>query len=177
MLEQILAPLLSLNFTCPRVLLALIDLRGERFPISASNFPKSEPTTGPMSLALRVLKESLAGIKPAPRQALGVVHLRFVGLHDESWTIAIRSPRCTVEAGAPRSSTLQLFCTKAQLEAVIAGETNLSPLRFVGSRDLLEHLAVLLGSAKNLLVIRASHQAKHFAKHFRDELDTPEEAL
>ena len=127
-----------------------------------------------MSLALRVLKETLSGIKPAPRQPLGTVHLRFVGLQDESWTIAIRSPRCIVEAGAPRSATLQLFCTKAQLEAVIAGESNVAPLRFIGPRDLLEHLAVLLGSAKNLLSIRASQRAKHFAEHYRDELDAAE---
>jgi hypothetical protein len=129
-----------------------------------------------MSLALKVLKESLSGIKPAPRQPLGTVHLRFVGLHDESWTIAIKAPHCLVEAGAPRTAALQLFCTKAQLEALIAGECNLSPLRFIGSRDLLEHLATLLGAAKTLLSIRASQRAKHFAEHYRDELDAQEAA-
>jgi hypothetical protein len=130
-----------------------------------------------MSLALRVLRESLCGVKPAPRQPLGTVHLRFVGLHDESWTIVIRAPRCTVEPGAPQTAALQLFCTKAQLDAVIAGECGVQPLRFVGSKDLLEHLAALLGSAKNLLSLRASHQAKHFAEHYRDELDAPKEPL
>jgi hypothetical protein len=128
-----------------------------------------------MSLALRVLRESLSGVKPAPRQPTGVVHLRFVGLVDESWTIAIRAPRCAVEPGAPQTAALQLFCTKAQLDAVIAGECGVQPLRFVGSKELLDHLTILLGAAKNLLSLRASHQAKHFAEHFREELEAQED--
>lgn len=129
-----------------------------------------------MSLGQRVLRESLSGIKPAPRQPLGTVHLRFLGLDDESWTIAIRSPRVSVELGAPQTAALQLFCTKAQLDAFISGECGTQPLRYVGSKDLLDHLATLLGAAKNLLSVRASHQAKHYAEHFREELeakDTP----
>ncbi|MCC6810487.1 MAG: hypothetical protein IT381_23850 [Deltaproteobacteria bacterium] len=129
-----------------------------------------------MSLAQRVLKESLAAVPPAPRQPHGTVHLRFIGLHDESWTIAIKGPRCAVSEGAPKTAALQLFCSKAQLEAVIRGECGLQPLRYVGSRDLLEHLAVLLASARNLLAVRASHQAKHFAEHYREELDGREDA-
>lgn len=128
-----------------------------------------------MSLGQRILRESLDGLRPAPRQPLGIVHLRFIGLYDEHWTIAIKAPAIHVEPGAPRTAGLQLFCTKAQLDALCAGEIGASPLRFVGSKDLLDHLTVLLGSAKTLLSVRASHQAKHYAEHFREELEGPKE--
>jgi hypothetical protein len=124
-----------------------------------------------MSLGLRVLRETLGGIRPAPRQPLGIVHLRFVGLYDDHWTIAIRAPQVTVEHGPPPTAGVQLFCSKAQLDALVAGEIGVQPLRYVGSKELLEHLASLLTSAKSLLSLRASHQAKHYAEHFREELE------
>lgn len=124
---------------------------------------------------VRLLQEAVHGMPALPRKPGGVVHLCFVGLDDESWTVRIdRVNGCSVSPGAPATSHVQLYCQRSKLEALLQGAGQLdcsaAPMRFAGSREVLEHFSELLATGKSLVALRTRYQAKHHAEHYRDEL-------
>jgi len=124
-----------------------------------------------MSSTLRLLQTSLRGLAPRPRRALGTVHLRLIGLDDESWTLEIAKAGVRVTPGAPSTAHVQLFCKRRDLDTLIDGPSTpkLDMLRFIGSREVLDHLALLLEAGNRLLAVRVRHQAHHFLEHFKEE--------
>ena len=92
-------------------------------------------------------------------------------LDDESWTLEIAKAGVRVTPGAPSTAHVQLFCKRRDLDTLIDGPSTpkLDMLRFIGSREVLDHLALLLEAGNRLLAVRVRHQAHHFLEHFKEE--------
>lgn len=102
-----------------------------------------------------VLAQCLKGASVGPAD-YGAVAFHVIGLVEESWLVRIDAEGAHVSSGTEEHPRATVFCSQAQLEALVTHHPPQEPLRIAGDRRYFERVTSWASDAQDVLSIRVN---------------------